>query len=225
MALPISDSDKRIVWSATNRGFGEGIYNSDPDGDGRKVDMPLRYPGQYYDKESGLHYNYFRYYDPTVGRYITSDPIGLAGGINTYGYGAGNPIAYVDVFGLDIWLEGSALSLTNWEPPLHQSISIGDPNGKYQSFSFALSPGGSGVYQDINGGGPILRLLKTTRQQDFEALAYIYRHWEKDSQKWYGPTNNCRTYSQEKFEIFQKMFDFGLPYIQPDFYPMEELGW
>lgn len=96
----LTDSAKRVVWSATNRGFGEGIYNTDPDADGRKVDMPLRYPGQYFDKESGLHYNYFRYYDPTVGRYITSDPIGLAGGVNTYGYAGGNPLLYVDPWGL-----------------------------------------------------------------------------------------------------------------------------
>lgn len=96
----LTDSAKRVVWSASNRGFGEGIYSADPDGDGHKVDMPLRYPGQYYDKESGLHYNYFRYYDPTVGRYITSDPIGLVGGVNTYEYALGNPVQFSDPFGL-----------------------------------------------------------------------------------------------------------------------------
>ena len=56
----------------------------------------LRFPGQYFDAETHLHYNYFRYYDPTTGRYITSDPIGLAGGINTYGYAYQNPIIYYD---------------------------------------------------------------------------------------------------------------------------------
>ncbi|MDG4552466.1 MAG: RHS repeat-associated core domain-containing protein, partial [Candidatus Contendobacter sp.] len=61
--------------------------------------LNLRFPGQYYDAESGLHYNYMRDYDPQTGRYIQSDPIGLAEGINTYAYALANPIKYIDANG------------------------------------------------------------------------------------------------------------------------------
>lgn len=58
-------------------------------------------PGQYYDEETNLHYNHFRYYDPTIGRYITSDPVGLKGGLNTYNYVDSNAIRFFDINGLE----------------------------------------------------------------------------------------------------------------------------
>ena len=63
-------------------------------------DLPLRLPGQYFDKETGLHQNYFRDYDPSTGRYVESDPIGLRGGLNTYAYVGANPLKWIDRKGL-----------------------------------------------------------------------------------------------------------------------------
>jgi RHS repeat-associated protein len=60
----------------------------------------LRFPGQQYDAATGLHYNYFRDYEPGTGGYVESDPIGLKGGLNPYGYALQNPLRYTDPEGL-----------------------------------------------------------------------------------------------------------------------------
>ncbi len=75
------------------------VPDENPSGLGA-FDLPLRLPGQYYDKETNLHYNYFRDYDPNIGRYGESDPIGLAWSLNTYAYVGGNPMTYGDPKGL-----------------------------------------------------------------------------------------------------------------------------
>lgn len=66
----------------------------------RELVNNLHFPGHYYDEETGLYYNLHRFYDPETGRYLTSDPIGLAGGVNTYSYVLGNPLRWIDPHGL-----------------------------------------------------------------------------------------------------------------------------
>ena len=103
----ITDGHNNVVWEWKNSDpFGANKANEDPDGNGIDFEFNLRFAGQYYDEESGLHYNYFRTYDPQTGRYTQSDPIGLNGGLNTYGYVAGNPLLYVDYYGLDLVVVG-----------------------------------------------------------------------------------------------------------------------
>jgi RHS repeat-associated protein len=91
----------QLRWSWDNADpFGNTTANQNPQGLGA-FGYNLRFPGQYYDSESGLHYNANRDYDPKLGRYYESDPIGLAGGLNTYGYVGANPVGAVDPLGLD----------------------------------------------------------------------------------------------------------------------------
>ncbi len=94
------DETGTVVWRWEGEAFGESEAEEDPDGDGREVVMRLRFPGQYHDTETNLFYNWNRYYDPTIGRYITSDPIGLVGGANTYLYTYANPLRFIDPTGL-----------------------------------------------------------------------------------------------------------------------------
>ncbi len=83
------------MWSAKYEAFGKAEVDPAP-----TIQNNLRFPGQYYDSETGLHYNYHRYYDPKTGRYLTPDPIGLAGGINLFPYVNNNATNYGDAIGL-----------------------------------------------------------------------------------------------------------------------------
>ena len=108
-----------VVWKWESDAFGSTLPNEDPGTSGKTTTINLRFPGQYFDRESGLHYNMTRYYDPKIGRYLSSDPVGLAGGINTYTYVGGNPISIADPLGLCgpltpvcLWIAANSAELT-----------------------------------------------------------------------------------------------------------------
>ena len=127
-----TDSRGRIVWRWTSDAFGDTfparnfnfkeeihenfeaeIHETDLLAHG--VTINLRFPGQYFDQETGFHYNWHRYYNPEIGRYVTSDPVGLRGGINTYAYVANNPLGWTDPLGFWTFQIGIALNF-QWGP-------------------------------------------------------------------------------------------------------------
>ncbi len=109
-----TDPAQNVVWDAVRRPFGERAVEV------AQVEVLLGFAGQYFDQESGNFQNYFRDYDPTTGRYLQSDPIGQAGGLNTYSYVSNRPLSFVDPMGLAevCWSWGG-----NWP---HQFICVGD---------------------------------------------------------------------------------------------------
>jgi RHS repeat-associated protein len=130
----VRSGDRVVVWNWQREPFGTG---------GTEVEIGfeygLRFPGQYFDAESGLHYNYFRDYDPSIGRYIESDPIGLGGGATTYAYVGSSPLSFVDTTGLIRWEGNFAVGRLS----VSRKITIGRRSAKlklpeYSNFSMTV---------------------------------------------------------------------------------------
>jgi len=132
------------------------VPDENPSGLGT-FDLPLRLPGQYFDKETNLHYNYFRDYDPSIGRYGESDPIGLRGGLNTYAYVGSTPLSAIDPLGLVKW--------TGWG----RSIGLG-PYGRdeYELESECKCGTKVRVKVTVNSVGPGKGAASTRDEAEFE---------------------------------------------------------
>ncbi|MCO8310403.1 RHS repeat protein [Pseudomonas mandelii] len=136
----LTDYSGEIVWSAKYNAYGKVTHLAF--GGVEQLDQPLRFQGQYFDAESGLHYNRHRYYNPDIGRYLTPDPIKLAGGLNQYQY-TPNPTGWVDPLGL------ACLPCP------------GDPEGPFSE----IVPGGGLAAHEAQGGHLIAKHIDRAEAQ------------------------------------------------------------
>ncbi len=123
------DSTGTVVWAADYKPFGEATITVST------ITNNLRFPGQYYDVETGLNYNYYRDYNPMTGRYIEADPIGLKGGLNLFAYAKGSPIKWVDPRGLlcvRIWRSVTGFEYHIWDTRWNkEGETVVDPDLHY----------------------------------------------------------------------------------------------
>lgn len=143
----LTDHRGQIAWSAHYRAYGNVLKL-----DKAEITNPLRFQGQYYDEESGLHYNRHRYYNPNTGRYLTPDPIKLAGGLNSYQY-VPNPTGWVDPLGLS-------------SCPGDEACNVGEG---------ALDPTDEA---NVNHGEPKVP-VSPNRANNFASKARLVEHYEK----------------------------------------------
>jgi RHS repeat-associated protein len=140
----LADENANIVWSWESKAFGDDEAVG-------SVKFNLRFAGQYYDDETTTHYNINRDYNPQMGRYIQSDPIGFDGGVNSYGYVGGNPLGAVDELGLKTYVvvnlaDNHIFRYGGW----HVGMVI---IGSTQAKSFYYDPtGGFQIYPTQSGG-------------------------------------------------------------------------
>ena len=120
------------------------------------IEQPLRFAGQYHDKETNLYYNWHRYYSAELGRYISSDPIGIQGGSNFYGYVGGNPTVRIDINGLACISTTKTMSCSN-DSPNGPTFALPAPNGFPERMDGLSHPGlyhSYSVSRDLRGADP-----------------------------------------------------------------------
>jgi RHS repeat-associated protein len=172
------------VWSwANDDPFGANVPNENPSALG-DFTCNLRLPGQYFDRETNLHYNYFRDYDPLIGRYVEADPIGLLGGINLHTYVGSKPTMHTDPMGLDWFKPATARSVVGRED------TIIEPGGRIALYIENHVPAGYefGVFHDhfvaqaVAAGWPDLIVNVPTMQ---------YFYWRAVATETFGSVGNA----------------------------------
>jgi RHS repeat-associated protein len=129
----VANQSGQTVWRWDQQeAFGVNVPDENPSGLGG-FEFPLRYAGQYFDKDTNLRYNLFRDYDPSIARYVESDPIGLEGGLNTYAYVRGNPLVFYDPDGLEVRFICRRLGIGERNPFQHCFVHVTCPTEGWTS--------------------------------------------------------------------------------------------
>lgn len=172
----IANSDQQTVWKWDNQEpFGVSAPDENPSALGNFA-FTLRFPGQYADKETNLVYNYFRDYDPALGRYVESDPVGLEGGVNTYGYVEADPLYTSDPEGLQKRANNPNQPYPNQQiafvtaNSLINQIRQLQPNFQGPTF---FTPPGQGSYYTPAMIRSLQRTLLQLRQQSTQAPNFV----------------------------------------------------
>ena len=166
----LTDEHGDVVWSAEYKAWGEAKQVITDAARKAGIQNPIRFQGQYYDCETGLHYNRHRYYDPTSGRFISKDPIGLAGGINVYQY-APNPVGWIDPFGLKC--QSGLSSRAARREAMRQA---GIPTSQQPISQSRNASGREYRYEVPQVGGGVVQA--TVQQQTMDVSHQDEPHWE-----------------------------------------------
>ncbi|MGF6489253.1 RHS repeat-associated core domain-containing protein [Pseudomonas frederiksbergensis] len=158
----LTDYGGEIVWSAKYNAYGKVTRLAL--GGGEQLEQPLRFQGQYFDTESGLHYNRHRYYDPDVGRYLTPDPIKLAGGLNQYQY-TPNPTGWVDPLGLSTCPGGDGCEKPSVEEQDPSDTAVAD--GEPQLPEVSRDTPQMGCHEETYANKPVKPQDATNRWEEF----------------------------------------------------------
>jgi RHS repeat-associated protein len=194
--------DGKVVWKWAGEAFGTTPAQENPSNLTQFVYNP-RFPGQMYDRETNLHYNYFRDYDPQVGRYVQSDPIGLGGGTNTFTYALNRPVSFIDRLGLDVFLCMQPAFGISFNPvDLHwiktdtAEDGMGGLKGKEPGNESGAMPGDKVGVIDHSGRshkpGAFCKKIENVDDKKVNEQLKLGR----DLGRW-GPTNQCQSFARE----------------------------
>lgn len=210
-AQVVTNGSGAVAWKASYDPFGAATLTTST------ITFNLRLPGQYFDAESGFHYNGSRYYDPQTGRYLQADPLGLQGGLNPYTYVNGNPITYVDPDGRNpvaiisgvIGGVAGAVQAANagggWTAANAANIGLGAVTGAVIGASAAITPTEWGPFAAMiagalgGGGGYLVNYSATWTYDRFQnpnsCAAFEPNWWVAGTQALLGASSGLLGYS------------------------------